>query len=131
MNVKMLKKGTKLYSIIRMKCPKCHQGKFFEGHPYKFSTMGKVKEKCPVCNLKYSIEPGFFQGSYYVSYGLGVALSVAVLVLKLLFLANLTYIQTIILMVSVLILLSPLLYALSKIIYINFFVSYNKNFLKD
>ena len=125
---RMLKKGTKLYSIVKMKCPRCNKGCFFKGSPYKFSTMGEVKEKCENCHLKYSIEPGFFQGSYYVSYALGVALSVAVLLFKLLFLPSLTYIQTIILIVSVLIVLSPLLYALSKIIYINFFVSYNETF---
>ena len=81
----MFGKKSKLFSIVRMKCPKCHKGDFFDGHPYNFKTIGKVKEKCTNCDLKYSIEPGFFQGSYYVSYGLGVALFISIAVLKILF----------------------------------------------
>ena len=122
----MFYRGSKLFSIVRMKCPKCHQGNFFEGHPYNFKTIGEVKEKCSNCDLKYSIEPGFFQGSYYVSYALGVALFISIAVLKILFFPNVSYVTTIILMVSSLVVLSPLLYALSKIIYINLFVNYDE-----
>jgi len=57
----MISKGKKLYSIIRMKCPKCHQGDFFEGYPYNFKKIGEVKKKCLICDLKNSIEPGFFK----------------------------------------------------------------------
>ena len=122
----MFGKKSKLFSIVRMKCPKCHKGDFFDGHPYNFKTIGKVKEKCTNCDLKYSIEPGFFQGSYYVSYGLGVALFISIAVLKILFFPSISYVTTIILMVSSLVVLSPLLYALSKIIYINLFVNYDE-----
>lgn len=127
----MFGKKSKLFSIVRMKCPKCHQGNFFEGHPYNFKTIGQVKEKCSNCDLKYSIEPGFFQGSYYVSYALGVALFISIAVLKILFFASISYVSTIILMVSSLVVLSPLLYALSKIIYINLFVNYDENSNKE
>ncbi|TCI95096.1 DUF983 domain-containing protein [uncultured Tenacibaculum sp.] len=124
----MLGKGTKLYSVTRMKCPKCNEGSFFVGHPYKFSTLGEVKEKCSVCDLKYSIEPWFFQGSYYVSYALGVALFVAIFILKIVLLPKLTYLITLISMVVILLMLSPLLFALSKIIWINIFVHYDSRF---
>ncbi|MFT5238709.1 MAG: hypothetical protein ACI9M9_002321, partial [Flavobacteriaceae bacterium] len=26
----MLKKGTKLFSILKMRCPKCNKGRFYE-----------------------------------------------------------------------------------------------------
>ena len=29
----MLGKGTKLYSILRLKCPRCQEGDFYKGHP--------------------------------------------------------------------------------------------------
>lgn len=29
-------------------------------------------ETCPVCNLKFSREPGYFIGAMYVSYGLSI-----------------------------------------------------------
>ena len=123
----MLGKRTKLYSILRMKCPRCHKGKFFKSHPYNFSKMGEVKEQCPDCNLKYSLEPSFYQGSYYVAYALGVALFVAVWVVKLLLFPSLGPGGLMIIILASLFLLSPVIYALSKIIWINFFIKYKKD----
>jgi len=113
-----------------MKCPRCHEGDFYKGHPYKFSTMGEVKEECSECKLKYNIEPSFYHGSYYVTYALGVALFVLVGVLTYLFIPNAGP-KTILIAIFVSLgILSPLFYSLSKIIWINFFVKYDKGFLK-
>ena len=73
----MLVKGSKLYSIIFLKCPRCHTGEFLEANPYKLSNFNKVKERCPKCDLKYSIEPSFYTGSMYVSYGVGIAVALS------------------------------------------------------
>ena len=126
----MLGKGTKLYSILRMKCPRCHEGDFYKGHPYKYSTMGRVHDKCSNCNLKYNIEPSFYHGSYYVVYALGVALFVAVWTLKMMFFPEAGPGALLIAIFISLILFSPLFYALSKIIWINFFIKYDKSFLR-
>lgn len=125
----MLGKGTKLYSIFRMKCPRCHEGDFYKGHPYKFSTMGQVKEKCPKCDLKYCLETSFFTGSYYVVYGLGVALFITIWVLKYLFFPEAGPGALLLSIFVSLMVLSPLMYSLSKIIWINFFVHFEKNIL--
>ena len=124
----MLKRGTKLFSILKMRCPKCNKGRFYESHPYNLKKIGEVKKECNNCNLKYDMEPGFFQGSYYVSYGLGVALFVAIFVLKMLILPDLAYLSTLILMVVLLLILAPLLFALSKIIWINLFVNFDNTY---
>jgi|TARA_B110000908_G_scaffold116859_1_gene136957 uncharacterized protein (DUF983 family) len=124
----MLKKGTKIFSILKMRCPRCNKGRFYESHPYNLKKIGEVKKECNNCNLKYDMEPGFFQGSYYVSYGLGVALFVAIFILKMLILRDLDYLSTLILMVLVLLILAPLLFALSKIIWINLFVHFDNTY---
>ena len=126
----MFKEGTKLFSILKMRCPKCNKGRFFKSHPYNFKKMGEVKKECSNCNLKYDMEPGFFQGSYYVSYGLGVALFVAIFILKMLILPELAYLSTLILMVVVLLILAPLLFSLSKIIWINLFVNFDRAYFE-
>lgn len=123
--------GTKLYSILFLKCPKCHKGDFFEGHPYNLSKMGQVKERCPKCNVKYSLETGFYQGSYYVVYALGVALFVSIWVLKLIFFPEAGPGSLILTIFISLILVSPLLYALSKIIWANLFFKYKKEHTID
>ena len=111
----MLPKGSKLYSIIFLSCPRCHKGKFFEANPYKLSNFNKVKERCPKCDLKYSIEPSFYTGSMYVSYAVGIAVAVD-LSLPTLFIT----------IVVVLILTMPWIAAVSKSIWANMFFKYDK-----
>jgi hypothetical protein len=33
-----------------------------------------MHERCPVCDLKFDREPGYFLGAMYVSYGLGIVI---------------------------------------------------------
>jgi uncharacterized protein (DUF983 family) len=120
-------KGTKLYNILNMKCPQCQKGDFFVGHPYKLATMGEVKKRCPECNQKFELETGFYQGSYYVSYGLGVALFVAIVVLNYIFKETITPTSLMVSFVLALIVLLPLMYTLSKIIWATMFIKYDKN----
>ena len=72
--MKLLGKGSKLYSIFKMRCPRCQEGEFFISHAYDLKNAGTIHEHCSECNLKYSREPGFFYGAMYVAYALGVAL---------------------------------------------------------
>lgn len=122
----MLPEGFKLYSILFLKCPRCHRGKFFEANPYKLSNFNKVKERCPKCDLKYSIEPSFYTGSMYVSYAVGIAVAVATYVLTLLFGLNLSLVTLFITIVTVLILAMPWIAAVSKSIWANMFFKYDK-----
>lgn len=120
----MLKKGTKLYSIFKFKCPQCQEGEFFISKPYDLKNVGKIHENCSECGIKYSKEPGFYYGAMYVSYALGVAQLVAVIVLYYIIFRQIDVWPLLITMGLVLILLAPLNYALSKIIWANFFIRY-------
>ncbi len=124
-------KGTKLYSILKMKCPQCQKGDFFVAHPYKLSSMGIVKKRCAKCNQKFELETGFYQGSYYVSYGLGVALFFGVMILNFLFREKITPLPLFLSFVFSLIVLVPLMYCLSKIIWANMFIKFNKEAIKN
>ena len=127
----MIKKGTKLYSILKFKCPYCHEGKFLKAHPYNLSKAGDIYEKCEVCNNKYSKEPGFYFGAMYVSYGLGVALFVANWVLVGIFVPNAGSEVYFISIAITTIGLGPIIYALSKIIWANLFFRYDKKWTKN
>ena len=122
----MFGKGSKLYSILFLKCPQCHKGDFLEANPYKLSNFNKVKERCPKCGLKYSLEPSFYTGSMYVSYAVGIAVGVAVYVLTLLFGLDLHVSTLFILIVVALILAMPYIAAVSKSIWANMFFKYDK-----
>jgi hypothetical protein len=47
-----------------------------------------MKKSCDVCGVKYEKEPGFFYGSMYVSYGLGVWEGILIYALCHLFLSD-------------------------------------------
>ena len=127
----MFGKGSKLYSILFLKCPRCHKGEFLEANPYRLSNFNKVKVRCPKCELKYSIEPSFYTGSMYVSYGVGIAVAVAVYVLTLIFKLDLEISTLFILIVITLVLTGPYIAAVSKSIWANIFFKYDKSIAKN
>ncbi|MFY0603848.1 MAG: DUF983 domain-containing protein [Flavobacteriaceae bacterium] len=122
----MFKKGTKIYSITKGKCPKCHEGDFFSnGFTFIPNKITKIHKNCPNCDLKYMLEPSFFYGAMYVNYGITVGLSIITfLIAKLLFV--LTLLQSFAAILIALIVLAPLNLRLSRILWINMFVSYEE-----
>ena len=120
----MLKKGTKIYSVLRGKCPSCHKGNFFK-HSFTMNLfkVNKIKKTCSCCNLKYMIEPAFYFGALYVSYGITVALCIVTFVISKLML-NVTLLTSFITIFVVLILFISVNLRLSRILWINMFVSY-------
>ena len=126
----MFGKESKLYSIFKMKCPQCHEGDFFLAHPYNLRKAGELHKNCPSCGLKYAKEPGFYYGAMYVSYALGVALFVGIWMIFYLFFPTLSAWWILSTLTIVTVLLGPYLYALSKIIWANMFIKYDKEALK-
>ncbi len=87
--------------------------------------MNKVKESCPKCGLKYSIEPSFYTGSMYVSYAVGIAVAVVVFTLTLIFGHKVNPLVVFGSIVLVLFLLMPYIGAVSKSIWAHFFFKYD------
>ena len=119
-----MNKGTKLYSILKGKCPHCHVGDFFLTHPYKLKTMGDIYDKCPACEETYNPEPGFYFGALYVSYALGCAFLITILVALKILDVEVSLLQKCIGISIPWLLLTPKMHALSKIIWANFFMKY-------
>lgn len=121
----MLKKGNKLYSILTGSCPKCHkESMYVNKNPYKYGYLFKMHERCSNCEAKYKIEPSFFYGSMYVSYGVGIAFAVAAFVIAQLIFAG-GLITAFIAIVVTLIFFMPVIIRISRNIWINFFISYD------
>ncbi|WP_456377601.1 DUF983 domain-containing protein [Lutibacter sp.] len=126
----MFKKGTKLYSILFNKCPKCHEGDFMvEKNIFKIHKAFKMHENCTKCNFKYTMEPSFFYGAMYINYGFSVGLSIATFAISTL-VFKLSLLESFIPIVVVLILTAPFTLRLSRITWINIFVSYDANYNK-
>ena len=118
---------SKLFAILKLKCPQCRKGNLLVGNPYQLRNFNKVNDYCPHCKLHFKIEPIFFYGSMYVSYGLGVGISIAIYILLLLFGLAQGMIRNFIIISISLILLMPYINALSKVIWANLFFKYKPN----
>ncbi len=126
----MFKKGTKLYSILTGTCPKCHEESMFKNkNPYILSEALSMHEHCSHCKTKYKIEPSFFYGSMYVSYPVGIAFATAAFVISF-FIFKASIHIVFISIVATLIVFMPIILRLSRNIWINFFMSYDKSFAK-
>jgi len=123
----MLKKGSKLNSILTGSCPKCqNESMYSDKNPLHLTKVLKMNEHCSHCGLKYQIEPSFFYGAMYVSYGLNVAVGIAAFIVSFVFFKT-SIEESFIAIVVTLILLFPFVLRLSRNLYINMFVSYDPN----
>ncbi len=119
-----------MYSILTGNCPRCQEESMYEkSNPYALSKIFSMNERCSHCGLKYKIEPSFFYGAMYVSYGVGIAFSVAAFIISFLFIGT-TLLTTFISIVGTLIVFMPVIIRLSRNIWINFFVKYDPNAVK-
>ncbi|BAO55386.1 hypothetical protein NMS_1377 [Nonlabens marinus S1-08] len=70
------------------------------------------------------MEPSFFYGSMYVSYGIGVALAIATFVITY-FLFDMSRLNIFFLIMAILVLGMPVVIRLSRNIWINLFLDYD------
>lgn len=119
-------KGSKLNSIFTSTCPVCQEGDMYlEDNPYKISKIMEMHEHCEHCGKKFKIEPSFFFGAMYVSYGVGVAISVAAFVISY-FILGLDRNYSFLAIIIALAVLFPLIVRISRNIWINLFVDYDE-----
>lgn len=119
-------KGTKLYSIFTGTCQVCQEESMYkEQNPYKMHKLFAMHERCSHCGTKYKMEPSFFFGAMYVSYALGVAVSVAAFIITYFFFDG-GLVATFIAITATLVVLMPLLIRISRNIWINMFLHYKK-----
>ena len=120
-----------LYSMLFNKCSRCHQGNVFEyNNPYNLSKMFKLHKTCNHCHLEYEKEPSFFYGALYVSYGISsgwfmiwYALQSYVLYWDLLPFA--------IFITVFIIIVAPLTLRWSRLIWLNFFYKFKKEYIQQ
>jgi uncharacterized protein (DUF983 family) len=119
-------KDSTLYSIAANKCPHCHEGNFFiASNPYHLTQATHMHQRCEVCNEDFRREPGFYFGAMYVSYALTVGVGIAMYLLLRVYL-DFSVTQYFVSFIVSLLLLLPVYYRTARLIWIHFFVSYEK-----
>ena len=120
----MISKHSKFYSIVNLKCPRCHEGDLFlVKNSYMLRTMLAMPSRCPVCQQDFVIEPGFYSGALWTSYPLVIGILVITwLILHTTFglpASSVSVVGTVIALI-----LQPIIMRLGRSIWINLFVSY-------
>ena len=113
------------FSVWFNKCPRCHQGQvFYYKNPYKLNALFKMHPHCNHCQLQYEREPSFFYGAMYVSYALTSGWFIIWYILYLTVLNAMDTLWFALSMAGSIILLSPITLRWSRLLWLNFFNSY-------
>ncbi|MCU0442306.1 MAG: DUF983 domain-containing protein [Bacteroidia bacterium] len=107
-------------AILQGKCPRCQSGKMFKHNAMSTGFMQMFGD-CPVCQLHFEIEPGFFWGAMYVSYAITVAIMLILGIGTLILLNDPDFWVYIGIIIPAFILASPFTYRYSRILMIYLF----------
>ena len=118
------KKPSLLYSIINAKCPRCREGNMFTKGTLYSRKFADMLPNCPCCGQTYEPEPGFYYGAMYVSFGLSTGIFFAVLGVLYFLIDELTTPIFITAILVVVVGLLPIMFRLSRSIWIHIFVHY-------
>ncbi len=98
----------------------------------KLSYILDMHDRCPVCRQKFDLEPGFWYGTGYVSYGLMILVSAISFVAWWIIIGISTDDSRVLYWLLfngvLIVILQPWIMRLSRVAYLNFFVHYNENY---
>lgn len=130
-SINPFRKGTKLYSIVELKCPRCQEGNLFlTQNPYNLKMFDKMPNKCLVCGEDFLRESGFYWGAMMVSHATTTVIAVIVHIIVYAF-VGWEIAPNIIAIISVILIMFPIVFRNSRAIWINIFVNYNPDFEKN
>ena len=119
-----MRKGSILYSVLRSKCPQCHEGTMFKHPAYSLGKMRDMYDKCDKCGQLYKPEPLFYEGSMYVSYGFSVIIVAIVLITFVNLVDNPDVTLMMSIAISISVIFAPLNIRVSRMIWANIFMRY-------
>ena len=120
------RKGKKIYSIIHLKCPCCHEGNLFlHKNPYRLKMLDKMPARCEVCGERFEREVGFYYGAMMISHASTTILAFTTHLIVFHFCG--WYIPPhLIAITSVLLIAFPVVFRTSRAIWLNIFVKYKE-----
>lgn len=125
-----MKKGTKLYGILKCKCPRCQRGHLFTNpRLFVFRRALEMPDKCSHCGQDFKLEPGFYTLALWISYPILMILLVPLIIVFLTYpqLRRLNPFFYLIIIVLFLIIQVPLM-RISRAIAIHMFIPYDNKY---
>ena len=113
-----------LSSIILAQCPRCRDGNMFTTNSLYSRKFADMHANCPCCGQTFEPEPGFYYGAMYVSFGLSTGIFLGVILVLSLLVEEITLAMVVITVTVIVIGLLPVMFRLSRAIWINIFIHY-------
>ena len=124
-NVKNAFARSKLYSILGLKCPRCHEGNLFSNrNPYNLKDLDKMPDYCPKCGEDFQREVGFYYGAMMVSHATTTVIAVIVHAIVFYF-YGWAIAPNLISITVIIVVFFPVIFRISRAIWINMFSKYD------
>ncbi|KYG75502.1 DUF983 domain-containing protein [Roseivirga echinicomitans] len=111
-------KRTKLSAVFQARCPQCREGKLFISKAYNLRKFLLMKKVCDTCGARFEKEPRFYDGSMYISYAMSVGLFLMSALVINYTIENANENTYLIAIISEVILLYPLMYRYSRVLFL-------------
>ena len=118
------KEKSLISGILGAKCPRCREGNMFPPGTLYTSRFANMQPNCACCGQTFEPEPGYYYGAMYVSFGFSTAIFLTVLFLLSLFVDEISTLMVAGVVLFVAVGLLPVLFRLSRAIWINIFIRY-------
>ena len=120
-----------LYSILTVRCPRCHERKMFpENTLYNPAKFTKMNERCSSCGQAFEPEPGYYFGAMFITYAINTAFLAVVWVGLYFLVSQITVSMMIIALTIIVIGFLPITFRWSRALWINIFVWYDPREVK-
>ena len=113
-----------VYSILTTKCPRCREGEMFPKGTLYSTRFAEMHKGCSCCGQSFEPEPGYYYGAMYVSFGFNVAIFLVALFILYQFTEEVTMTMMIGVVTVVVVGFLPIIFRLSRSLWINIFVRY-------
>ena len=116
-------------AVAKEKCPRCRQGNLFTSPAYSPKKFHEMHEDCSECGLHFELEPGFFYGAMYISYGISVGLLLVIGTIIFLTVKDAPLWIYLVSIASVPIIFLPFIFRVSRVIFLYIFggIGYQAN----
>ena len=100
-------------ALLLQRCPRCRTARIFDG-------LFSMHNVCPLCELPFRREEGFWLGAMYVSYGLAVVILVPLFFIFQWLLPNWPSVLVAVVAILPYVPLTPLIFRYSRVLWIYF-----------
>ena len=114
-------------SISEGRCPNCRQGNLFTSKVSNLKSFHKMNDACDHCGQSFSPEPSFYMGAMFVSYGLQIGLFVVSFFTIRSLVPDASIELYMGVMIGLVVLTLPIVYRLSRSIWIHLMVRRKKS----